>query len=345
MDAHLINFFKTKKSIKLVIGTLVAANAISAFTPTIGAQEQSQSFYELGQVFSDDITLEEMRNMIYSSSRLTDEEKAFLYNEDLFMDVLPYINQSETMKRLYRAKFDNLDIKDYGSIIKAMTKTNGFYWSNLSPNLYVAYYDGIGNPEDATVAHEYMHATQQIDTYLFFIEPAAEIAAHEYYGAPIDSYKEEVKYLEMLMEIIGSEPIKQYMYTGDFSMIEERIRPNLDEEDYAEFMGYVTSYNRHHSALRNVNLDRIYQTLYYNIYGVSMRKDGILMAIKNDNRTINRYYFNDRLTDEYYILGEYVADGNTIWPTIVPVRHDIEPIATREAIFTHKNKGDSEKGF
>ncbi len=337
-------FFKTKRNIKLVIGALVAANTIATFIPVPSARETSQSFYSFDEIVTADITLEEMKNMIYSSTKLTEEEKEFLYNEALFEDVLPYINQSERMKKLYRLKFDNLDVKSYGDFIKKMYHASGLYFSNSSSNLYVAYYEGIGIDEDDTLAHEYMHATQDVDAYSFFIEPAAEIAAHEYYGAPIEDYKEEVKLLKLLMETIGSEPIKQYVYTGDFSLIEERVRPNLSDEEYAEFLECIKESVHIDNKLRNHRLNAILRSLYLNIYGEPMSHDEIIGEIKSGNRSLHRYYFNNR-NEEYYMEGEVVYSDDSFWPTIVPIRHDIESIELRESMFYHKNKGDNGKGF
>ena len=302
MKVFATDFLKNKRNLRLIIGTLCAANAIATFTPSLGAREAVYHSYEIEQAMTSDITLEEIKNMIYSSPRLTDEEKAALYNEALFEDILPYINQSEQMKFIYRSKFDELDIKNLGPLMFKILGANGWYAGNPSSNLYVRNYD-INDPAAYdTLSHEYMHATQDISGYPFFYEPAAEIAASEYYGGEIDAYRPTVKALKVLMEIIGSEPIKQYVYTGDFSMIEERVRPNLTDEEYAEFMDCISQELGPKSASRNERLMVIYQSLYLNIYGTPMKGDQVINRILSDDSNLNRSYFNERL-ENYYISG------------------------------------------
>ncbi len=346
MVEYFSNFFKKKRNLKLVIGALAVANVIGTSAPSfLGVHAESTDSVGYETPATSDLTLEEIRNLIYSSDKLTEEEKAFIYNEDMFADILPYVNQSEWMKLTYRSKFSHMDIIGYNNIIANILKSDGIYHNMTPSNLYVSNYSGLADkdPMAATLAHEEVHALQRIqDTFSqesdsFFLEPTAEMIAHEYWGAPIKEYKEEIRLIRILMEIIGAEPIKQYIFTGDFRMIEERVRPNLDEEEYAEFLECIKEDVSGQNNLRNRRMIGIYRTLYENIYGQSMLKDEVITAIKDDNNSLQRYYFNSRLGDEYFILGEYVTDENGR-TTIVPIRHDIEPIASRENMFMHTNK-------
>lgn len=347
MVEYFSNFFKKKRNLKLVIGALAVANVIGTSAPSfLGVHAESTDSVGYETPATSDLTLEEIRNLIYSSDKLTDEEKAFIYNEDMFTDILPYVNQSEWMKLTYRSKFSHMDIVGYNNIIAGILKADGVYHEMTPSNLYVSNYNGIASDDSvaATVAHEEAHALQYINDAFsqesdsFFLEPTAEMIAHEYYGSPIENYKDEVKLIRILMEIIGAEPIKQYIFTGDFSMIEERVKPNLDEEEYAEFLECIHEDVSGNNALRNMRLMHIFNSLYQNIYEQNMREDEVISAIENDNKSLQRYYFNNRLGDEYFILGEYVTDEETGKTTIVPVRHDIESIETRENMFIHTNK-------
>nr|MBP3258756.1 hypothetical protein [Bacilli bacterium] len=349
MMVYISNFFKKKRNLKLAIGALVMANVISANVPSfLGGHAEPLNSIEFETPSTSDITLEEMKNLIYSSDKLTEEEKAFIYNEDLFTDILPYINQSEYMKFTYRSKFSHMDIVNYNNFIANIINADGLYHTWTPSNLYVNNYSGLASedPTASTAAHEEVHALQYMPVvieeetdkyYSFFTEPTAEMIAHEYWGAPIKEYKEEIRLIRILMEIIGAEPIKQYIFTGDFSMIEERVRHNLDEEEYAEFLECVKEDVSGNNNLRNARLLDIYQSLYKNIYGQNMREDEVITVIKDNNNSLQRYYFNSRLGDEHFILGEYVTDENGKI-TIVPIRHDIEPIASRENMFMHTNK-------
>ena len=320
---YVTNFFKNKHNLRLVIGALCAANAIATFVPSLGAHEPVYHPYDIEHAMTSDITLDEIKNMIYSSDKLTEEEKALLYNEALFEDILPYVNQSEQMKFMYRAKFDNLDVKNIGSIMYNIIPYEGWYPGAPSSNLYVKNYDINDEKSVDTLSHEYMHATQDLNCYPFFYEAAAEMYAHEYFGGEAASYRPTIKMLEVLMEIIGSEPIKQYIYTGDFSMIEERVKPNLSDDEYATFMECISEELGPHSAERNEKLIRVYQSLYFNIYGTYMRNDQIISHILSNDATLNRAYFNDRLESYYISNGKAGSEY-----------HYLEPISERENMFT-----------
>ena len=323
-------FFKTKSNIKLVVGALIAATTVSTFVPSLDADKTTFHSSEFEQSISRDITLEEMKNLIYSSTRLTDEEKAFLYNEDFFADILPYINQSERMKFIYRSKFDDLDIKNINSIMfNTLTPYQGFYLWNPSHNLYVHEYDGVDNGKDHTLSHEFLHSTQDTNTYAFFMEPVAEMMSSEYYGGEIDCYKSTIKSLKVLMEIIGTEPIKQYVFTGDFSMIEERVKPNLSEEEYSEFLDCVSQeLVGSRNSERNSRLMKIYQSLYLNIYGEPMRNNEVISLVLSDSDKLVRPYFNDRLGNSYCLLVSKAGGTND-----GPGYHYLEPISEKEELF------------
>lgn len=333
MRLDIFKSLKTKKNLKLFVGALVAANTIATFVPSVGGigYEPAHNAYALETTVSSDITLDEIRNMIYSSTKLTDEEKAYLYNEALFKDVLPYINQSERMKFIYRSKFDDIDIKN-GILITGLFSANGLYFGNPSHNLYVQGYSNIGDGTEDVVAHEYMHATQDMDVYNFFFEPTAEMLSNEYYGSEADTYLAEIKTIKILMETIGAEPIKQYIYTGDFSMIEERVKPNLDEEEYAEFLECVKEdiLKSDHRGLTRHRLRGILETLHYNIYGVHLKDDEVISRILDDDETLVRPYFNERLGDSYYITVSKNSKGSTGNEYCY-----LDPISSREDIFTN----------
>ena len=331
MIVYFTDFLKNKHRLRLIIGALCAANAIATFVPSVGAHEPVSHSYDIDQFVSNDITLEEMKSMIYSSNRLTDEEKEFFYNEDLFTDILPYINESEWMKVVYRAKFDNLDVKNIGSLMYHFVPYQGWYPGESSSSLFVKNYDISDDGVKDTLAHEYMHATQNLSSYPFFYEPAAELSAYEYYGGEIDSYKSTMKYLKVLMEIIGAEPIKQYVYTGDFSLIEERVKSNLSEDEYALFIECISEdLLGSRASERNEKLMTIYQSLYLNIYGTPMKNDQIISRILSDDENLTRSYFNERL-ENYYVTSSKKVEGGYEY-------HYLDPISEKENVFTAEHQ-------
>jgi hypothetical protein len=232
------------------------------------------------------------------------------------------------MKFIYRSKFDNLDIKNIGPIMHYVLPYQGWYAGNPSSNLYVKDYEVLDDSTKDALSHEYIHATQNLSSLPFFYESAAELASYEYFGGEIDAYRPTIKALKVLMEIIGAEPIKQYVFTGDFSMIENRVKPYLTEDEYNEFMDCISQELGPGSSERNARLMNIYQSLYSNIYGTPMKSDQVINHILSDDESLNRPYFNERLGDSYYISGGKVDQKY----------HYLEPISEKENIFTMEHQ-------
>ncbi len=259
----------------------------------------------------EDYCCSDIYNMINSSRSLNDDEKEFLYNEDLFNDVLKIINEDNYLKYMYSIYFYNIKIENY-SYKERNDNTIGFY--NIdSPNvIHIKNYTELNDNAKDTIAHEFIHLCQETNSYNFIIEAGAEIISNEYYGTPISSYSRQVKIIKKLMEIIGAYPIMVYNFTGDFSLIEERVKPFLTEEEYAEFLDDLTfDYDYDDVNIPKYNsLEVLLGKLYKNIYNGDINNNKIFHLIDNSN-TLNRYYFNSKLKDTertYYLdydMGEY----------------------------------------
>ena len=252
----------------------------------------------------------DIKDMIYSSRHLNNEEKDYLYNEDFLNDVLSVINDSEYLKYKYSINFNNIDIrKDYAKF-KNDTTAMGYY-DTYKPNiLFVKYYEELDNVSKDTVSHEFVHLCQDINGYNLIIEACAEIISSEYFkGSKINSYYEQVKLLKKLMEIIGSDVVWNYCFTGDFSLIEERVKPFLSDDEYKEFLDDLTfDYDDEDvNEMKFVSLHNILRILYKNIYNDDIENNTIINMIDKNDNDLYRYYFNDRKESFYYEknTGEY----------------------------------------
>ena len=109
------------------------------------------------------------------------------------------------------------------------------------------------------------------------------------------------------MEIIGTNPIMIYNFTGDFSLIEDRVKPFLTEEEYNEFLDDLT-FDYDDDSLnypKYESLDRLLSKLYTAIYGSNIEDNKVIDLIDNGDRTLNRYYFNSKLKSNertYYLF-------------------------------------------
>lgn len=288
---------------------------------------------------SEPIELAEVKERIYASSKLTDEEKVLLYNEDFIVDVLKTKNDSAFYKFMLRERLTNMRIKSYGKESKNYHSTLGYY-SFFNPNvLHIADYDKLNDSNVDTVIHEYTHLWQYDTGYVVLVEATAEILSEEYFASPIDAYKSEVLLTKTLMEIIGPEPIWNYVMLGDFSMIKERVEPYLTEEDYKLFV-HSLNYNRSDIEDQKrtlLNLKKVLIKLFKNIYGTNIEDDKIIPLLKSDdNATLSRYYFNHRkITPEFsYYTYETGIEETEIYSYQEAYEKNMIHFYTRNAIIT-----------
>ena len=319
---------KHKKGLKLTFATGVLANAFFICKPDFHTTIEPI----INSIEVDDIMLSDLSNNIYNSNRLNDTEKEYLYNRALLVDVLPYINQSNYMKRCYNVRFKNIDIKSYSSDSVLYGDWDGFYNVVTPSTLHVADYEDPYE-SSSTVGHEFIHMLQNPNIYSFFSEASAEIMSFEYYDNPVTAYTDEVKLLRVLMEIIGSEPIKQYVFAGDFSLIESRVKPYLTDEEYQEFIRCISLSTEDPNNVndRNVSLRKIYKTLYEKIYESNIEDDNIIHMIEANKPSLYRYYFNGR-KESYY--GIYYIEDNVLMVDNVY----LPSIAKREELFKSTTK-------
>ena len=292
----------------------------------------------------EDYTNEDIYRYIYASSRLTDDEKLLLYNANFFNDVLSVVNKSLFLKQRYQIYLDNIGISNNYDWDSISEKIKGRYDRNISPNtLFVKNYTGLTKENSGTVIHEFVHSLQCSNSYNLITEASAEIAKNEYYGLPIETYFDQIKILKILMEIIGPEVIWEYNFTGDFSKIENIIRPCLTDSEYNEFLDGLTFDTTDDVANRSKteSMFRLLEKIYHQIYGNNMEDNKIISLIRSGEKSLVTYYFNksyNRLRGSYYYdtdLGSYdtVSIEYAIEHQLIHVYAQYEePISKEEAL-------------
>lgn len=253
----------------------------------------------------EDYSTSDLHTLIDSSNGLNTEEKDFIYNKYLLEDVLEVINKDDYLKYLYQTYFNDIKIISFNADEYENQYAVGYY-NTIEPNvIHVRDYEELDDFNKDTISHEFIHLCQETTGYNLIIEASAEIISNEYYNTPLSSYYDQVKLLKVLMEIIGSKPIWIYNFSGDFSLIEERVKPFLSEEDYIEFLSDLTfKSNEEENNIKKFNSLRIILSkLYKAIYNKDIENDNIINLIINDDSTLERYYFNKRLinySNSYY---------------------------------------------
>lgn len=237
------------------------------------------------------ITQQDIKSYIYSSPNIeSDEVKDFLWNEELIEAVLPYY-EGQPLEFITKIRHHNLGVQPEKS------KNHGGHYSFGNTIYVVDWSEENFNLEDFkayAAAHEYVHLLQT-DGFPFVIETEADIIAQEYYfhlagnkgfaNVSQYGYVEPCKYLKILMEIIGPEPIKDNAHRRNSTAIQDAIRPYLSDSEYDEFISILEISPGHYPKKLNDKLERFYELLsilYQNKYGEAIEENKMITAIKND---------------------------------------------------------------
>lgn len=262
-----------------------------------------------------DLSLEDVYNKIYSSSRILDDEMDYLYNEQFFNDIFPYVNSNQISKYNLNNKLNDLNIKVYEDDPLG-NKLLGYYSPSDSNSLhingnYASYiqYDVLPH-EFIHLCQDHYRVLQEGGTYNLIIEACAEIMAHEYYDAIEDAYKTEIYLVKKLMEIIGSKPIMEYNFTGCFGRVEEELLKYVSVDELNEIKNLLTmeynnsiNYNRDEENKRKERLNTILDTVFERKYGYPSNEDPVVANLLNYN--LERYYFNtSKINQEHSFIRE-----------------------------------------
>lgn len=314
------SFFNRKKMVKYIMGlTLYSALFLSTYKTTtyIISELNSQEIQELEEAATEIADnqyydFESICNAIQLATTLSDQDKNFLYNEELFKAIS---NTPMTEDRIMSLEEKLTDIKilpfteedeeeNKTREEQGLLETVGYY-NPLTPNIF--YMENLTNQDTKT--HEFIHLLQDNNNYYYIREASAEIISNEYYGALLDSYKEEAKRIKVLMEIIGTNPIWNVNFSGSEEKLQEFndiLYNNLSYKEYGEITEILTTSPSDKTPEEmkkiNENLDKILANLYNNIYHEPIENNEIIQYIYGSNNlnTTNcaRHYFQDRENKE-----------------------------------------------
>lgn len=280
---------KNKILFELIVSTLF----ISLTTSNI-------IFYGDGKpIFYDDLNLSSMEELINNSYHLTEREKEFLYNEDLFRCVLQVANNNRNFE--LRNKLNDIEIVNFERR-GTHENANGYYNEFNSNCIYICnemMVNPIGYYE--TLAHEFIHLLQDNNKYYYVREACAEILSTEFYNREESAYLEQCKRVKVLMEIIGPQPILECNFSGDTTSFENAIGEYLNNDEKDRFLSLLTTSSDDWSNNEeNINneIDSLLATMYYNKTGNNI-EDDIMIRLLYISNAPNRIYFNSNM-EEYY---------------------------------------------
>jgi hypothetical protein len=253
------------------------------------------------------LTSMEATNLIKNSLYLSVEEKDYLANQDYFDFVIKHTKSKEREYYL-RNSLNNFRIKHFDTDF--YPGVSGYY-NPLDINA-INILDTIDQTSPTykdVITHEFVHATQDQNEYLYVIEATAEMLEYEFYNQPCDGYSDMVKRIKVLMEIIGPEPVISCIYNGDTTYFETSIKEYLSEEDALQLLELLKSdtadlYNTPDvMTSTNIKIDNLLSKMYTNKTGESINNDTMIRIIYATN-TDKRFYFNAK--SNYYVNGFYL---------------------------------------
>lgn len=247
-----------------------------------------------------------LKNQIKHSSKLNDDEKDILLNDELLHDVcLSYYDtymEIEIPKR-----FKNLDIKTFSDSDlenEYLENSTGYYTLGSPGTLHVRdYEEDKSNPYEflKVISHEYAHLLQSPSKYVYIKESAAEIMSSEYYNIDIRGYSNECIVLKILMEIIGSEPIWEATIIGNDSKLEKSIKELLTEEDANKLLDLFkktpSEFKDGEEEAANSEIYKYLRQMYYNKNNSEMFADQLICSIYLGQDKNRLYFDTDRRTD------------------------------------------------
>ena len=134
-----------------------------------------------------------LKKQIKRSSKLNDDEKDILLNDELLYDVC-FSYYDTFMETEIPKRFKKLDIKTFSDSDlenKYLENSVGYYTLRSPSTLHVRDYDeDKSSPYDflKVISHEYAHLLQSSSKYAYIKESAAEIMSSEYYNIDISGY-------------------------------------------------------------------------------------------------------------------------------------------------------------
>ena len=215
--------------------------------------------YSIDTDYYEPVTLEHLREYICRTKGLSEELKDFLYNEDYLSYLLSISNDSRKLYDLNN-RFDDIKVVCYES--SELPGSLGYY--DCSDQNTIHLLENIVDDEKTKkdiAAHEFIHLTQCTSSYGYLLDSIAEIMSYEFYGSPNLSYIEEVKRTKMLMEIIGTEPVLNSVYSYDTTLFENSIKKYLDDIEAEEFL-QLMSFDFYDQSKKDDINKRVTELLY-----------------------------------------------------------------------------------
>jgi len=261
------------------------------------------------------VNCESIKDYIYNSKILHDNEKDSLYNEDLVEKALKY-SDNKRIEYEFNHRLNELSIESYPK--KQNPNTVGYY--SQSNTIYVL--DEVYNKKDENyytyqkvLRHEFTHLLQSSSKYCYLKEALSDILLMEYYGYSFNelAYQDLVKRTSILIELIGPEPMMKLCFGSDETNLREKISEYLGDEtrNLLELLSDRGIYELETQKEINKKVDYYLAKIYFNKNNSDIKDD---IHIQNIYKGVlgNRCYFNEKNGLFYSPLQYEITSRNNI---------------------------------
>ena len=285
------------KSYQIIVGgvvfSLVCSIAGVASITIKDVKYKKETKYAL--IDEEPITVDEMVDLVCESPYLSIDERELLCNDVYFAFLL---DNSKGKPRSFhlRNALNNINIKPFKR--EEFEGALGYY-NPVSINsirvLDVAYKNK--SQYNDVVTHEYIHLTQDQNSYYYIIEASAEIMEYEFFDQPCDGYGDIVRRTKVLMEIVGPQPIIDCNFSGDTKTFEDSIGQYLSEPDKKKMLKLLSTpatqlyKSKEFTNSVNSGIDELLAKMYKNKTGKDIKDDQMIQYIYSFN-PVRRIYFN-----------------------------------------------------
>lgn len=244
-----------------------------------------------------EFTIDLIKSIISANPNLDETDKSIILNDELLNWAIPYINMNKEYKaKLYHYILPNFKIEKEdieGNILGLR------YYDKLVIDVNKIHNKGK-NSEDLYIdvlTHEFTHILMPLNEYSFINEGLTEMITNEFNhldNDPNNAYMKNQKYIKILMEIIGTEPIIKYYFTGNIDYIKIELINYLPEKKINDLIECFKINNDEETCN---NIEILLKEIFYNKYGIQM-EDSMLMREwylnSNEYNTLN--YINNPTT-------------------------------------------------
>ena len=277
------NEFSVKRffigSILVLVASINSFNLYTLTEPTPDTYDANKNpyyFHSMFQIYNFDSMDYKAAFDLINHSKLDSEDKIYLSDENLLKDVFKYY-KGTALEYTANIKFRDMEIISFDESLSKFkplpidtSNLSGCYCS-LYPNCIFVKDTNKNDTYYRVIAHEFVHLLQAEGLpYNYLVEASAELVASEYYDFEVVSYSKAVSNLELLIDIVGPEPIWKLIFGGDSKDFCDIIRNNLDSDDSEALLSAlcasakVTSDNNSsiHDEIKEL-LCRLYKSMYH----------------------------------------------------------------------------------